>query len=225
MTPRFAAFLRLDGRPCVVVGGGPVATRKAEALLACGAQVRLVAPTASPAARALAATGRLCWHTRSYSQADLDGAFLVIAATDDARVNAQVAADARARRVLVARADGGDDGDFESGAVARRGDLQVAITTTGRAPAFAAWLRERIEALLDGYAPLFDLAADVRPSVTGDTSRVSGAAWHAALDAAALLLAAGDSAGARRTLLDRLQTPRGATASGAAVTPTTDTGG
>src|ERR671936_2232430 len=86
-TPFYIACLRLSGRRCVVVGGGAVGLEKVEGLLACGADVTLVAPEAEPALAAYARDGSIAWQRREYRPGDLDGAFVVIASTDDTEVN------------------------------------------------------------------------------------------------------------------------------------------
>ncbi len=201
MTPLYPVFLRLAERRCTVVGGGQVATRKVLALLECGAQVTVIAPWASSAIRQLAAEGRLTWLVRAYQPGDLADAWLAIAATDAAAVNATVVEEAHARGVLVGAVEGDLGADFANAAVARRGDVALAISTAGRSPAFARWLREQVERLLDTHLPLFDLLAELRPEALGS----DGAAWQAALDAEVReALAAGDRAGAKALLAQRL---------------------
>src|SRR4051812_34419753 len=99
MTPRYPAFLRIHDRLCVVVGGGSVGTRKATSLLECGARVRVVGPRGTPELTAMSAASRLEWRARPFEPADLDGAFLAVAATDDPALNARVVELARAHRV------------------------------------------------------------------------------------------------------------------------------
>src|SRR6266702_3798309 len=96
--PLYPLGLRLEGRDVVVVGGGAVALRRVAGLLAAGAKVTVVAPTATPALADLASGGRLSWRQRPYRSGDLDGAWLVMACTDVATVNATVAADAARSR-------------------------------------------------------------------------------------------------------------------------------
>src|SRR5256714_8089744 len=100
-TPLYIACLRLSGRSCLVVGGGEVGLEKVEGLLACDADVTLVAPEAEPALEELAREDSIRWERRSYAPPDLDGAFLVIASTDDSEVNIAVYEDAEARAMLV----------------------------------------------------------------------------------------------------------------------------
>ncbi|MDE3132344.1 MAG: NAD(P)-dependent oxidoreductase, partial [Acidobacteriota bacterium] len=100
-TPFYIACLRLSGRRALVVGGGEVGLEKVEGLLACDADVTLVAPEAVAALQQLAAEGSITWHPRGYARGDLDGCMIAIAATDDTDVNIRVFDDAEARAMLV----------------------------------------------------------------------------------------------------------------------------
>ncbi len=135
----------LERRLCVLVGGGEVAQRKAEALLAAGARLRIVAPQLTDELNAQARAGHFEWVGREYSAGDLSGAFLVIAATDSQAVNRAVAQDANARGLLVNVVDDPQTSDFISPGVVRRGDLTIAVCTGGQVPALAAHLRARLE--------------------------------------------------------------------------------
>ncbi|WP_263351570.1 precorrin-2 dehydrogenase/sirohydrochlorin ferrochelatase family protein [Acidicapsa acidisoli] len=144
----FPVFFKLVGRPCLVVGAGTIAAPKIVSLLRAGAAVKVVAPKARPEVEMQARTGELVWHAREFVDTDLDGMFLVIAATDLQRVNHQVAEFARVRNVLCNSVDDPPDCDFFYPSVVRRGDLQIAISTAGKSPALAQRLREEIDALL-----------------------------------------------------------------------------
>jgi precorrin-2 dehydrogenase/sirohydrochlorin ferrochelatase len=135
--------LHLSGRKCVVLGGGGVAARRVEALLAGGAQVVVVAPEIGPEIDTL--RDRVTLLVRAYSREDLKGAFLVIAATNDSAINAQVARDAAVEGCLLNDADEPDRGDIIFPAVVRRGDLVVSVTTGGASPALSAEIRGEIE--------------------------------------------------------------------------------
>ena len=143
--------LVIDGEQlrATIVGGGAVATRKARALVEAGAEVTVVAPAIADELRAMAqANPRLRLVEEPYDARHLDGARLVIAATDDARVNAAVAADARARGSFVNVADAAERGDCVTPATHRVGDLLVAVTAGG-APAAAARIRDAIAGRFD----------------------------------------------------------------------------
>ena len=147
--PAYPIALRLRGKGCLVVGGGRVAARKVRSLVAAGAQVRVVAPDlCAELARLLAAGAEWEWEQRPFVAADVRGCLLAVAATDDPVVNAQVAAAAREHGALANVIDDPEAGDFHVPSVAQRGPLQVAVSTSGLAPALAVSLRRRFEALL-----------------------------------------------------------------------------
>jgi siroheme synthase-like protein len=141
-------FLRLDRRPCLVVGAGTVALAKIESLRAAGAAITVVAPAAIAQVRELASQGVLTWHQRKFETDDLAGAFLVIAATNDSAVNHDVYEEALRRNVLCNAVDDPPNCDFYFGSVVSRGDLQIAISTAGESPALAQRLRREIDAQL-----------------------------------------------------------------------------
>lgn len=138
-------FLKLEGRQCLLVGAGRVALTKIGSLLSTGLQLRVVAPEALPEIRQLAAEGRLEWIRRSFKIADLDGQYLVVAATGLPEVNAEVHRGAVERNILSNSVDDIPRCDFFFGAVVSRGPLQVAISTAGESPAFAQRLRREID--------------------------------------------------------------------------------
>ena len=151
----FPAFLNLESRRVVVVGGGQVAAGKLEALLAAGADVTVVAPDVRPE------IGRLGVKVvrRLFEDADLDGAWWVVAAAPE-EVNRQVLAAAEARRVFVNAVDDPDHATAYLGGVVRRHGVTVAISTDGRAPALAGLLREALDAWLPGDLDKWMSAAD-----------------------------------------------------------------
>lgn len=150
-----ALNIRMHDKAAVVIGGGTVALRKLRTLLAAGASVRVVGTTICPEIAALQDAGALAVRIGSYTAADLDGAFLVIAATDDALVNEKVCADAGERRILVAVADNPVAGGCTFPATLKRGDLEIAVSTGGRCPTFAVDVRDRIaEHIGDAYGTI-----------------------------------------------------------------------
>jgi precorrin-2 dehydrogenase / sirohydrochlorin ferrochelatase len=142
----FPVFLKLDGRPCLVVGGGPVAEEKIDGLLRTEARVKVVAPHATARIQALARAGRIRWEGRAFRPADLEGVFLVVAATSARALHARIFRQARRRGVLCNVVDDPAHCDFYYGAVVRRGALQIAISTAGHSPALAQRLRKQLEA-------------------------------------------------------------------------------
>jgi uroporphyrin-III C-methyltransferase/precorrin-2 dehydrogenase/sirohydrochlorin ferrochelatase len=143
--PYFAAFLDLRGRPGVVVGGGPVAALKAEALLRSAVRVTAIAPEFGARLAELAVLGALRLERKRFQPGDLVGAEIVIAATDDPAVNESVAAAARALRVPVNVADNAALSTFIMPSVVDRAPLQIAISTAGTSPVLARKLRALIE--------------------------------------------------------------------------------
>jgi siroheme synthase-like protein len=143
-------FLKLAGRKVLVVGGGPVAAAKLAGLRDTGADVVLVAPEIGSAARAeLARNPRVTVATRPFDEADLDGAWLVIAAAPpDVNRRVAAAAEADARRLFVIAVDDPEAASAYGGGTLRRGGVTVAISTDGQAPALAGLLREGLEALV-----------------------------------------------------------------------------
>jgi uroporphyrin-III C-methyltransferase / precorrin-2 dehydrogenase / sirohydrochlorin ferrochelatase len=138
-------FLNLEGRPCLLVGAGTVALEKIGTLLKTGLRLRVVAPEARAEVRALAADGKLEFVQREFEPADLDGNFIVIAATDVPDVNAAVYREASARGIPCNSVDDIPNCDFFFGSVVSRGDLQIAISTAGESPAVAQRLRREID--------------------------------------------------------------------------------
>jgi len=138
-------FLKLDNRPGLLVGAGTVALDKIGSLLQTGLRLHVVAPQAHAGIRRLAAEGQLEWIERIFEPADLDGNFVVIAATDDRQVNAAVYQGALDRGILCNSVDDIPHCDFFFGSVVRRGGLQIAISTAGESPALAQRLRREID--------------------------------------------------------------------------------
>ncbi|HVT97208.1 MAG TPA: bifunctional precorrin-2 dehydrogenase/sirohydrochlorin ferrochelatase, partial [Acidobacteriaceae bacterium] len=141
-------FLRLDGKPVLVVGAGTVALAKIESLLASRAKVTVVGPKTVPRIRELAHQDAVVWHQRLFEPQDLEGAFLVIAATNDSAVNRTVYEEARRRNIPCNAVDDPPNCDFYFGSIVSRGDLQVAVSTAGESPALAQRLRQEIDAQL-----------------------------------------------------------------------------
>ncbi|WDT93618.1 bifunctional precorrin-2 dehydrogenase/sirohydrochlorin ferrochelatase [Thermoleophilum album] len=162
-TPFYVACLRLAGRKCLVVGGGEVGLEKVEGLLACDAAVTLVAPEAIEPLRELAAEGSIKWLAREWQPSDLDGAFLVIAATDDSDVNIRIFEEAERRAMLVNVVDVPPLCNFILPAIVRQGPLAIAISTQGASPALAKRIRDEVAARYgEPYARLAVLLNEVR---------------------------------------------------------------
>lgn len=140
----FPIFVKLEGRPVLLVGAGPVGESKIAGLLSAGAVVTVVAPTATPAIQTLAQEGTIFWQRREFDPRDLDGMVLVVAAVPK-NVADLIYDEAQMRRVLVNSVDDPDNCDFYYPAVLNRGDLQIAISTAGHSPALAQRIRIQLE--------------------------------------------------------------------------------
>jgi precorrin-2 dehydrogenase/sirohydrochlorin ferrochelatase len=147
----YPLFLNLSGQPAIVIGAGKVAARKIRSLVAAGARVTAISPKACRLPKSVR------WIKRCYRRGDLAGARLVVAATNDLRVNELVCAEAKRRRQLVNCIAPPAAGNFIVPAVARRGPLTIAISTGGLSPALAKRLRRDLERILrTGYPELRD---------------------------------------------------------------------
>jgi uroporphyrin-III C-methyltransferase/precorrin-2 dehydrogenase/sirohydrochlorin ferrochelatase len=178
--------LDLQGRKCLVVGGGPIATGKVSGLLEAGAQVTVVSPDAESDIVRWHTQGQLTWQQREFTATDIDEQFLVIAATDDKELNASVYQLAD-RRLRVANAvDDLNNCNFIAPAVAQKGALQVAVSTGGRSPALAKQIRDRVqrELLTERTVALADVLGRWRPEVKRHlaTYQQRQAFWEGVLD-------------------------------------------
>lgn len=150
--PLFPMFVKLAGRPCLVVGAGRLGEQKIRGLIESGAQVRVVAPTATAAIVEAVNRGTLTWLQRSYESSDLNGIFLVVAATSSADVNHAIYEEARQRGILCNVVDDPPHCDFFYPAVVRRGQFQIAISTGGLSPALAQRVRKQLE---EEFPPIY----------------------------------------------------------------------
>jgi precorrin-2 dehydrogenase/sirohydrochlorin ferrochelatase len=141
----FPIFLKLEGRSCLVVGAGAIGEPKIESLLTSGASVRVIAPQVSESVAGWASTGKIAWEAREFRSQDLDGIFLVVAATSSREVNGTIFRVAQSRNILCNVVDDPEYCDFYYPAVVRRRDLQVAISTNGHSPALAQRIRRELE--------------------------------------------------------------------------------
>jgi precorrin-2 dehydrogenase/sirohydrochlorin ferrochelatase len=163
--------LNIAGRKCLVVGGGPVAARKVLSLLECGARVRVVSPVVNKLIADAAAEGRIEWLQRRYSGSDLEGMFLVFAATSNSDTQDRIGADSRRAGVLLNCVDDPEKCDFQVPAKIRRGKLLIAISTGGGSPALAARIKGHLQKEYGPeYGLLVDLMAAVREQLVGNVS-------------------------------------------------------
>lgn len=192
MARYFPIALSVEGRRCVVVGGGKVAARRVTALLEAGAEVVVIAPEADAVIRQAAAEGRVQLRPEAYQASHLEGMFLVLAATDRPEVNAGVVADARARGLLCNDAEEPERGDFLVPSTVRRGDLLLSVTTGGHSPSLAGRIAEQLAAVYGPeYAGYVALLGEVRRHVlatVADAGRRRAALNRVAADGAILAL-------------------------------------
>ena len=163
-TPFYIACLKLSGRKCLVIGGGEIGLEKVEGLLACDGDVMLVAPEAVPELERLAAEGSIAWERREYAgMDDLEGTFIVIAATDDTDTNIRIYEDAERRAMLVNVVDVPPLCNFILPAIVRTGPLAIAISTAGASPALAKRMKRQVSELFgEEYARLAVMLNDAR---------------------------------------------------------------
>ena len=179
----FPVFLKLEGRNCLVVGGGTIGESKVKSLLATGARISLVAPKITSALEEQARHGAIVWHRREFETSDLLGVFVVIAATSSEEVNDLIFREADRRGILCNAVDQPPRCHFYFPAIVRRGALQIAISTAGFSPSLARRLRQELE---EQFGPEYE----------------EWLAWLGRVRAA--LMSKGLSFEARKRLLDRL---------------------
>ncbi|MFC1987534.1 bifunctional precorrin-2 dehydrogenase/sirohydrochlorin ferrochelatase [Chloroflexota bacterium] len=179
----YPVSLSIRGRQCVVVGGGEVALRKVKALLEHGANVVVISPALCPELAQLAGNRKINVRPHAYEAGDLAGAFLAIAATDDAEINRRVAAEARSKAVLINVVDDAENSDFIAPSYLRRDGLTIAVSTSGQSPALARKIRTRIEKeIVDQYGTLTHLVGEVRSEIEREGTKVGKDRWQEALD-------------------------------------------
>jgi siroheme synthase-like protein len=200
MTTGYPAILLLDGRLAVVIGGGQVAARKVRTLRDAGARVRLISESVTGRLRELADSGEIEVIERRYEEGDLQGAAVAVAATDDEEVNRGVYAEATAAGIPVNVVDNTALCSFIAPSIIRQGDLVIAISTGGAAPALAVRIRERLEREFgEEYARFLALTSELRETVTvpGDQDE-RAKAWYRVVDSDVMdLVRAGDMEAAR----------------------------
>lgn len=196
--PDLPVMLKLAGKRCVIVGGGAVAARRAAALTASGASVRIIAPAVDKAVTPQLGE-QVTWTQRTYQPGDVAGAALVVIATDDPAVNAAAADEARQAGALINRADDAEAGDITIPAHSHDGPLTVAVHTGGVSANLAAKLRRELSASIDPDIPrLLALVApyrdQIRANLHDDAARREALRRLADDEALALLKASGEPA-------------------------------
>jgi siroheme synthase-like protein len=163
--PYYPIFLDIEERNVVIIGGGEVCARKAETMMRYGAQVTIVSPEFTPEIEQWARDGQLTISRKRYETADIEGAHIVIASTDDTSVNEKVAADSRARRIPVNVVDVTHLCEFIVPAIIEKNGIQIAISTGGKSPAVARTLKEDLNRTVGPeYSEVNDLLGSLRDS-------------------------------------------------------------
>lgn len=195
---QYPVNLILGGKRCLVVGGGPVAARKVAGLLACGALVDVIATGVTPDLAALP----VAVEQRPYAPGDLDGYRLVIAATNDRDLNRAIFDEAEAAGTWVNSADDPASCSFTLPSVVRQGAIMVTVSTGGRSPALATWLKGRIaDTLGPEYLVLLDVLSAAREEMRASGRSTEHADWQSLLDSDMLeLIRAGQMNAAREHL-------------------------
>ena len=180
----YPIFLETKGRPVLVIGGGHVGAEKVRGLLNGEADITVVSPTLIAELQEHKEAGRIKHVAREYQEPDLDGGWdFVMVATDEGKVNAEVSAAGKKRRLLVNAADDPANCDFILPAVVRKGKITLAASTSGASPALARRLREELDAYLTEDMPaLADLLAEVRQEVRARNIKVENDTWQDAID-------------------------------------------
>ncbi len=162
----FPISLNIENRLCIVIGGGKVAARKAQSLLTNQGEVTVISPDLEETLSKLATEGKIQWIRRGYQKGDLNDAFLVIAATDDTKVQEAVFHEAEKNNLLLNVADVPKWCNFILPATVRRGDLTISISTAGKSPALAKRMRQALEKeYTDEHARLLEILGSLRPIV------------------------------------------------------------
>ena len=213
MPAYYPAFVDVRDRRCVVIGGGDIGEEKVHKLLECGAKVMVISPKVNDGVRRLVNDDGVGWVQREYQPGDLKGAFIAIAATNDNRVNRQIATEAEERNVLLNVVDVTHLCTFIAPSVARRGDVTIAVSTGGASPALARKFREELSRtrLLE-FADLTPLLAEARADLKRKGVTVHPDHWQACINEELLVMVqAGRTEEARKTLMSNLLNGRSAT--------------
>lgn len=204
----YPIFLNIQGKRCVVIGGGKVSLRKAKMLLDCGANVFVISPKPHPDIAKLSKERAIHLIQRDYEAQDLKGAVIAIVCTDVKEVNRKVADEAKKAGILVNVADDPEPSDFIIPAFFRRGNLTVAVSTSGVSPALARKIRTKLEKSFgEEYASLLSLIGEVRSTLKEKGYIVDAEAWQEALDLDLLiqLVRSGQRKKAKVILLSKLK--------------------
>jgi siroheme synthase-like protein len=204
----YPMFFNLQGKRCVVIGGGKVALRKIKTLLECGARVTVISPNPHPEISKLSVERAIRLIQHDYKARDLKDAVVAIACADVKKVNRKAADEATKARVLVNVADDPERSDFIVPSSFRRGNLTIAVSTGGTSPALAKKIRTKLEKDFgEEYASLLSLIGEVRSTMKRKGYIVDGKTWQHALDLGLLmrLVKAGQWEKAKTFLVNQLK--------------------
>jgi precorrin-2 dehydrogenase len=204
MNTYYPVYIQMHDQPCVVIGGGKIAEGKVDGLLAVEARVTVISPQLTPHLLDLAKQCHISYISRIYQSGDLRGAFLVICATDQAEINHLVWQEATANHQLVNVVDDTPRCNFIAPSILRKGDLTIAISTSGKAPALAVRLKERFRHEIGPeYERFLELAGELREPLAQHVPdfETRKALWYELVDSEILdALALGDEAAARQII-------------------------
>jgi precorrin-2 dehydrogenase / sirohydrochlorin ferrochelatase len=204
MNTYYPVYIQLRGQPCIVIGGGKIAEGKVEGLLAVEAKVTVISPDLTPRLHGLARQSLIAYISRVYQSGDLTGAFMVICATDQAEINHQVWEEATANRQLVNVVDDTPRCNFIAPSILRKGDLTIAISTSGKAPALAVRLKQRLQREIGPeYERFLELAGKLREPLAQHIPdfETRKALWYELVDSEILdVLAGGDESSAKEII-------------------------
>jgi precorrin-2 dehydrogenase/sirohydrochlorin ferrochelatase len=207
----YPAFINIQNKKCVVVGGGEVALRRVKMLLRCGGRITVVSPAIHPELVSLAEDRTIALIKREYEPQDIQGATIVIAATDAKEMNRKVAMEARKPGTSVNVVDDPEQSDFIVPSFIQRGALTIAVSTSGKSPALARKMKTKLEMDVgEEYGLLVSLVDEVRTELKRQGRSFTPETWQKALDLDLLadLLRGGYREKAKAVLQERLETFR-----------------
>jgi siroheme synthase-like protein len=206
MTTFYPVFLNLTGRRCVIIGGGQVAEGKVSKLLDSGAKIIVISPDATQGIRDYADSGQIEYSLRKYQEGDLNGAFLVVAATNDRVVNQEIFEEAEKSGILLNAVDDMPRCSFIAPSIVEKGPITVAISTGGASPALARKLREKLEVsqALD-WADATNMLSHARQIIKDKQIALDPQRWQCCMtDELLTLIQAGHEDEALEILMNRL---------------------